>query len=168
MEVFAGHYELPPAEHPNAKTSSAARQAVAGESESNAKCGGGAVNSGDGIGCSTGSIGDSEGIPQGRLSQSFREAVARPSWNRWNRKKVSPEHIHPDADWPSRSGSRGKIQRYHGIGKERNPRGSTANLAFAPVIDSAGAFNRAGLTDSTDLRIACNRRSVRGPPWHSL
>ena len=80
MGVFAGHYELPPAEHPNAKTSSAARQAVAGESESNAKCGGEAVNSGEGIGCSTASIGDSKWIRKPRLSQLGRGGVAGLSW----------------------------------------------------------------------------------------
>src|SRR6185295_18804590 len=87
LGAFAGHYELPPGQHPNAKTSSPARQAVAGESESNAKCGGGAVNSGDGIRCSTGSIGDSGGIRKGRLSYLVRRLVAGSSWNRMEPKK---------------------------------------------------------------------------------
>ena len=109
LGAFAGHLVLAPAEHPNARTSSAARQAVAGESESNAKCGGGAVNSGDGIGCSTGSIGDSERIRQGRLSQSFRcgcrGAVMEPDGTE-KRYRGTVVIRMPE---PSRSGSRGKI-----------------------------------------------------------
>jgi hypothetical protein len=168
LGVFAGHYELPPAEHPNAKTSSAARQAVAGESESNAKCGGGAVNSGDGIGCSTGSIGDSEGIPQGRLSQSFREAVARPSWNRRNRKKGIAAAYSSGCRLAESAPVKRQNATVSWYRKWEKAAWLNGESRLRVVIDSAGAFNRSGLTDSADLRLACNTRAVRFPGWHGL
>ena len=52
-----------------------ARQALACESESNAKCGGSAVNSGEGIRCSAASIGYAGRIRKSRLSQDGCQAV---------------------------------------------------------------------------------------------
>ena len=126
LGVSAGHFVLPPAEHPNAKTTSRCRQAVVGESESNAKAGGEAVNSGEGIGCSTGSIGDSERIRKRHLSHSVHCPVARLSWNQ---KNLSRErHLRSDPD-PSRSLSRRKMT----VEKSSSQKSSATNNEKVPM-----------------------------------
>ena len=145
------------------------------------------MNSGEGIGCSTGSIGDSERIRKGRLSQLVRGPVAgRVMEPQTRRKKVvgTPSHavVHRTR---VRSGSRGKIRprtrnrwRYHGVGMRRNPHGSTANLRSRAVIDSSTAPDRVRRRDrrrharavSQTLRRAARSGRVAGQQrvnWHN-
>ena len=78
-ECSPGTWYCPPPNVLKARTSFPTRQALACKSESNAKCGGGAVNSGEGIGCSTASISDSRWIRKGGLSQLGPCGVVGPS-----------------------------------------------------------------------------------------
>jgi hypothetical protein len=148
LGASAGHLVLAPAERLKARTTSAARQAVAAESESNAKCGGGAVNFGEGIGCSTGSIGDSEWIRKGRSSQLVRGGVVDRSWNGGLGKKGIKTPVNGSVPDASRGRSRGKIRprtrkagRYHCVGIRRKPAWLNGESQVACVIDSRSMPN---------------------------
>src|SRR4029077_4113072 len=92
-ECSPGTWYCPPPNVLKARTSFPTRQALACKSESNAKCCGNAVNSGEGIGCSAASIRDSKRMRKRCLSGPSRHPVTRVKWNRKRYRAAVPPTV---------------------------------------------------------------------------